>query len=61
MKKQNLKSLKLNKKSISNMQSEMNTGGKEPSWTSYWVYCETNNPVQCRSMRHTDCFCDANS
>ena len=62
MKKQNLKSLKLNKKSISNIQSERNTGGHNPNtWTSYWAYCETNNPVQCRSMKHTGCFCNANS
>ena len=59
MKKKSFKHLQLNKKSISNIQSEVNVGGhKANTWTSYWAYCETNNPVQCRSMEYTGCFCD---
>lgn len=59
MKKQHLKSLTLNKKSISNIQSEANKGGAN-TFTSYWAQCPTR-PIQCRSMEHTECFCNANS
>ncbi len=56
MKKQNLKSLKLNKKSISNIQSEANKGGAN-TFTSYWAYCPTRD-IDCGTRDHTACWCN---
>lgn len=61
MKKQNLKSLKLNKKSISNIQGGQKTGpGNTHTFTSYWAYCPTND-IDCVSIRLTQCGCTINS
>lgn len=58
MKKQNFKSLKLNKKSISNIQGGQKNGpGK--TFTSYWAYCPTND-IDCVSQRLTQCGCTVN-
>ncbi len=60
MKKQNFKSLKLNKKSISKIQGGARPGAQPTkTFTSYWAYCPTND-IDCVSQRLTQCGCTVN-
>jgi hypothetical protein len=60
MKKQQIKSLQLNKKSIASIKGGNKPGGgNTKTFTSYWAYCPTND-VDCVSLRLTECGCTVN-
>jgi hypothetical protein len=53
MKKRNLKNLKLNKKSISNMEASSTKGGyQSENGSCYWQDCPSNDPAFA-----SDCYC----